>query len=139
MAERRIIFAYCSEGPYRHLTRTLASGTTWIPWGYRSSQFAPETAQSLRHGEIGELWEVDNTRHPQNARLAAVVRLDFFTRAGDYVPLTLTVENLPSLATEAAVLKAVGAGHLVSDYGGGADCEVKGQLRTSPTPKRKAL
>lgn len=134
MAERRIIFAYCSAGPYRHLTRTLASGTTWIPWGYRSSQFAPETVHSLRRGEVGELWEVDNTRDPQNARLAAVVRLDFFTHTDDYVPLTLTVEDLPSLATEAAVLRAVGAGHLVSHYKGGADCGVKGQSRTSSTP-----
>jgi hypothetical protein len=113
MESRGLVVAYCSSGPYKHLTQLLdGDRSAWFPWGYRSQQVSPQAATRLERGAIVEIWEVDDTRQPSSARPMAVAQLDFVLDTGNYLTMTLRCGQGEPIATEEAVLEEVDRGRL---------------------------
>lgn len=113
MKSTGLVVAYCSSGPYRHLTQLLASDTrAWFPWGYRSQQVSPQAAARLVRGAAVEIWEVDDTRQPMSARPTAMAQLNFVLDTGNYLTMTLRCGKGEPIATEEGVLEQVHRGRL---------------------------
>jgi hypothetical protein len=91
----RLIAAFCSNGPYRHLRQLVCKDTeAWFPWGYRHRTVEAEL--DPKPGDLVEFWEVDEIRDPQFATPVCVASIDYVANADGY--LALTLRTLPSRA-----------------------------------------
>lgn len=91
----------------------LASGASWVPWGYRASCIQDEL--ELVPGDLIEVWEVDDVRAATQAEPLCVSSVDFITRTEGYLAFTLrprTGERC--LVTASNVVAAARGGSLLT-------------------------
>ena len=114
MDERRLIFAVCLSGPYKHVHDLVVRDRehAWFPWGYTTHQMTDEARSAVRPGAVAELWEVDDTRSPNHAEPLSLVVIDHINRTADYFAMTLRRTEGTVRGAEQDVVSVTQAGML---------------------------